>query len=83
MRVHIEFEVFCFLVFGRGTGQITIPVEIRNALKVSAGGEFVFKSVWSTSASALKCMFGAAETCVSAMVHRDFGGRGCELFGQR
>jgi antitoxin PrlF len=56
-------------------GQITIPVEIRRALKLSAGdkigfeeiqpGEFALKSVETTSASALKGMFGTARKRVS------------------
>ena len=56
-------------------GQITLPVEIRYALKLGAGdkiafeetqpGEFAIKSAASTSASALNGMFGAAETRVS------------------
>ena len=43
-------------------GQITIPVDVRNALKVDAGDEFVAAT---KDVSALKGMFGPAKKSVS------------------
>lgn len=56
-------------------GQITIPIEIRNALKLGAGdrvvfemsatGGIIFKPAQKTMVSALKGMFGKHSSVVS------------------